>query len=164
VGAGDGWYAAEMTSRNLAMSIRALEVHVRPRSKVDVELYDGENIPMPDRSVELAYAIDVLHHCREPMVVLREMMRCTEKFLLLKDHTFESQFDRWVLACLDIVGNRSAGIPSAHGYQHRWEWVERIEAEGFERRSLLTPVSLARGPVGLVSNKLQFIGLWQRTA
>ncbi len=118
---------------------------------------------MVDRSVELAYAFDVLHHCPEPVAVLRELMRCTDRYLLLKDHTFRNRSDRWVLAALDEIGNRRFGVPSVHKYQRGWEWVGRIEAEGFERCALVTPVRLAGFPLGLVANKLQFIGLWRRT-
>ena len=163
LGAGDGWYAAEMKARNLVRSVRALEVQLRPGARVDVELYDGERIPMGDRSVEIAYAFDVLHHCQNPMAVLSEMMRCTDGYLLLKDHTSRNRFDRWVLAALDEIGNRRFGVPSIHKYQRGWEWVERIEAEGFERCVLVTPVELAGFPLRVVADKLQFIGLWRRT-
>jgi hypothetical protein len=163
LGAGDGWYAAQMQDRGLAESVHALEVQIRRNSLVEVDLYNGTHIPLADRSVELAYAFDVLHHCGEPLSVLDEMMRCTDNYLLLKDHIFRSRFDWWILATLDEIGNRRFGVPSPHKYQHGWDWVERLEAGGFERCALVTPVELAGFPLGPLANKLQFIGLWQRS-
>jgi len=162
LGAGDGWYASQMQGRGLAESVQALEVQLRRDALVEVALYDGRHLPLADRSVELVYAFDVLHHCVDPLAVLDEMMRCTDRYLLLKDHTFKSRLDRWTLATFDEIGNRRFGVPSPRNYQRGWGWVDRLEAGGFERCTLVSPVELAGFPLGLLANKLQFIGLWRR--
>lgn len=42
--------------------------------KPDVE-WDGQNIPLADNSIDCALAMEVLEHCPEPEVVLREALR-----------------------------------------------------------------------------------------
>src|SRR5881392_299865 len=88
-GAGDGWFAVR----------RARSVH-------EVMLYDGTHLPFDDRSFDLAYALDALHHCPDPLASLRELARCTRWALLLKDHVHQGSAGRAALAVLDDVGNR----------------------------------------------------------
>lgn len=160
-GAGDGFFAAHLPQVATLGSITPVDVVERASSWVRPTIYDGHRLPFADRSFDLCYAIDVLHHCPDPFQALADMARCTRRYLLIKDHNHTGALGRAVLAVLDELGNRRFGIPSPYLYQRRWNWVEWIESHGFARRHWLHPMPCHRGPLAL-TNRMQFLGLWER--
>lgn len=161
VGAGDGWFASRLAGEGLAGAVTALDVKLRDGLHHPVACYPGGALPYPDRSFDLVYAMDVLHHCEDPPATLREMARVAAGYVLIKDHTYSSAAGRFTLSVLDELGNRRFGIPSPRNYQKRWSWFPCLEENGFRRLALLHPVRCHVGPLGL-TNPLQFIGLWRR--
>ncbi len=162
-GCGDGWFTSRMKSEGLARRIVPLDVVRREKSYADTVLYSGESLPFEDQAFDLVYAIDVLHHCPDPANFLREITRCSRRWLLIKDHTYQS-FVGWLALCaLDELGNRRFSIPSLYKYQRQWEWLPLIEDQGFERVDTLYPAPCHRGLLGSCTNSLQFIGLWRKS-
>lgn len=162
-GSGDGWFTARVSESGVAREVVPVDVLRRRRSLVEPMLYDGARLPFADRSFDLAFAIDVLHHCPDPAASLRDLARCAGRYLLLKDHTHRTAFGRLALAVLDEIGNRRFGVRSRYRYQRRWEWLPLIEEAGFRRRALIHPARCeSRPPVSWFSARLQFVGLWER--
>jgi SAM-dependent methyltransferase len=137
---------------------------VQPRTKtfVPVTLYPGDRLPFADRAFDLSYAVDVLHHCPQPRDSLKELARCTRRWLLLKDHTYRSFAGWWTLACLDELGNRRFGIPSPYRYMRNWEWFDVLTDAGFELRQRIHPAAVHPGGLGWATNHLQFVAVWER--
>lgn len=160
-GAGDGFFAAHLPQLTGIQQVTPVDVVERTSSWVKPLLYDGQTLPFTDRSFDLAYAVDVLHHCPDPIAALAEMTRCTRRFLLVKDHNHTGPVGKAVLAVLDELGNRRFGIPSPQHYQQRWSWVDWIESQGFVRCHWVHPMPCHRGPLAM-TNQLQFLGLWAR--
>ena len=161
-GSGDGYFASQVGRLPQVERIAAVDVVERPDSLVTPRLYDGERLPFDDGAFDLAYAVDVLHHCPDPLRAIDDMARCSRRYLLIKDHTYETALGRWTLAVLDELGNRRFGIPSPYRYQKRWQWVEHIEAHGWRRVALEHPLDCHAGVLGAMTNPLQWIGLWER--
>jgi SAM-dependent methyltransferase len=161
-GSGDGFFASQWKNGRAVRSVTAVDVVERKASLVAPNLYDGERLPFSDESFDLAYAIDVLHHCHDPVMALRDLSRCSRQYLLIKDHTYQGRIGKLALGVLDEIGNRRFGIPSPYLYQRGWAWVEQIESSGWRRLSLTHPLRCHAGILGAVTNDLQFIGLWER--
>ncbi|HEY0780902.1 MAG TPA: class I SAM-dependent methyltransferase [Thermoanaerobaculia bacterium] len=162
-GSGDGLFARVFAEEGWAREVVPVDVQRRARTVVEPVLYDGVRLPFADRSFDLVYALDVLHHCPDPLASLRDLLRCTSRHVLLKDHNSGSTLDHWTLAVLDEIGNRRFGVPSLYRYQKDWEWLPVIEAEGFVREALIHPARCeTRPPISWVSNRLHFVGLWRR--
>ena len=162
-GAGDGWFARVLQDEGLVGEVVALDVQRRRHAVVEPLIYEGRRLPFADRSFDLVYALDALHHCLEPRTSLAELTRCSSRLLLLKDHTYRRPISRLALAALDEIGNRRFGVASPHRYQQGWEWLPWIEDAGFERVDLIHPARCERRPpLSWFANRLQFIGLWRR--
>ena len=162
-GCGDGYFSAAIAGLPQVGQLVPVDVVARPGSFVEAQLYDGARLPFEDRSFDLSFAVDVLHHCPDPVRAIDDMARCSSRYLLIKDHTYHSVAGKWVLAILDELGNRRFGIPSPYLYQRDWQWVEHIEAQGWRRLQLVHPVACHSGMLGL-TNGLQWMGLWERQA
>ena len=161
-GSGDGWFAQSFSKEGLAGEVTSVDVQRRANTVVEPQLYDGQRLPYDDRSFELVYSIDVLHHCPDPRASLRDALRCSGRFFLVKDHTYRHWWDWLILCGLDEIGNRRFGVANRYRYQHKWEWTAWIEAEGFVLDRLIHPAYCHRGLLGRTTNHLQFAALWKR--
>lgn len=55
-------------------------------AKIPFEKYDGKNIPFPDNSFDAVLINFVLHHCENPVCVLKEAKRVTRgKIIIYED-------------------------------------------------------------------------------
>ncbi len=161
-GSGDGWFAKQMGDSGMVRELVPVDVQARLDSFVEPLLYDGIRLPFEDRSFDLVYSVDVLHHCPDPLGSLRDLARCSDRLLLLKDHTWRTRFGKLTLAVLDELGNRKFGIPCLYKYQRRWDWFPVIESEGFRLVGLIHPAACHVGVMGYCTNSLQFVALWER--
>ena len=156
-GSGDGWFAQQMLATGLVSKVTAVEVQPREKCFVQPVLFDGGRLPFPDRSFDLAYSIDVLHHCDDPRASLLDLMRCTSRLLVIKDHTYSSAFCLRMLRLLDAQGNRRFGVPTPYHFQRRWEWLlDRTSgiqaADAHSPRPHVTPEFSAGRPTAFSSS------------
>lgn len=163
-GAGDGQFALNVSKIYSVRELIAIDVIQRKHSYYPVQLYDSARLPFDDDSFDLVYAVDSIHHCIDPINALHELMRCSRRYLILKDHIFWTKFDYMILVMLDELGNRRFGIKSSYRYQYAWNWIPEIRSGGFEWSSIIHPAHCERGPVGWIANKLQFFGVFESVA
>jgi SAM-dependent methyltransferase len=161
-GCGDAWFAAQLLMTRAAREVTPVDVKRRRHVYVEPVLYDGGSLPFDAQSFDLSYTVDALHHCADPIAALDELLRVTKRYLLLKDHTASGPADRCMLAVLDELGNRRFGIPSPHHYQRRRAWDEHIVARGWRQRAYLHPAPVHRGLLGALTNRLQYVALYER--
>lgn len=164
-GSGDGYFAYEISKLGIFNEVIPLDVIKRKNNFVDPIIYgggQGKPIPYKDRYFDLVYAIDVIHHCRDVAATIQELARCANKHLLIKDHTYHNHLEKIALCSLDEMGNRRFGVRSLYNYQYNHMWFTLIKDCGFKLEKLLQPVTCHVGPLGWLTNHLQFIALWRR--
>ena len=162
-GCGEGWFAQQLMDEGLVGEVVGVDVMRREDPILEPVIYDGTTLPFEDRSFDLVYSIDTVHHADEPTASLAEAMRCAASHFVLKDHTYEARRTYWKISVLDELGNRRFGVPSPHHYQRGWEWLPTFEREGFELRELRHPIVCDTRPVlARLGNHFQFIGRWRR--
>ena len=161
VGAGDGWMARSLMAAGLLAKCTPVDVTRRKHVVLEPLLYDGERLPFDDLSIELCYAVDAVHHAADPLRMLRDMARVSRRFIILKDHLYESAAGAWVLRILDEIGNRRFSIGSPGHYQRGFAWFDVLRTAGFEARTVIHPAPCHAGLLGL-TNRLQFVALFER--
>jgi len=161
-GSGDGWFADQLERLGHAGAVVPAEVSVRSASIRRPVLFDGQQLPFADEAFDITFAIDVFHHCPNPADAIKEALRCTKNYFVIKDHTYRNQLDWLTLAALDELGNRRFGVHSPGCYQRGWAWNAHLEACGFARKLLVHPAPCHSGVLGRMTNHLQFLGLWVR--
>jgi SAM-dependent methyltransferase len=160
-GAGDGWFAAELGSAGALATVSPVDVQRREHVFIESTIYDGSRLPFGDREFALSYAIDVFHHCPDPRASLADVLRCTRRHFIIKDHTYSTMLGYLALCALDEVGNRRFRIPSRYKYQREWEWFALPAKQGFKLRRLVHPAACHTGLLG-VTNGLQFAAHFER--
>ena len=104
IGAGGGWQG-ELMSEKKKVDMQLLDVEDFNRSKLPLALYDGKNIPFPDNSFDTSLLLFVLHHCTEPLLVLKEAVRVTKKRIIIHEDTYTSSFNRVLVGANDFISN-----------------------------------------------------------
>src|SRR5262249_12702715 len=75
IGCGDGSIDLLVQQANPSLSVRGVDVLVRPAAKIPVDRFDGCRLPFDDKSFDAVMCIDVLHHTEDPTILMREAKR-----------------------------------------------------------------------------------------
>lgn len=130
VGCGDGTIASLILQRRPDISIRGIDVLVRPETNIPVDPFDGEHLPYDDKTVDVVSFIDVLHHTNDPTVLLKEAKRVARSMIVLKDHTMNGILAYQTLRFMDWVGNASHGVALPYNYWPEAKWRLTFDAVG----------------------------------
>lgn len=91
VGAGDGSVLAELSRRQVAEQLFAVEISAsgvaviedrRLANLQEVKLFDGYHLPYPDKHFDLAIALHVLEHVEHERLLLLEMKRVAKRIYI----------------------------------------------------------------------------------
>jgi ubiquinone/menaquinone biosynthesis C-methylase UbiE len=111
IGAGTGFVTEGLAQRGLRViavdQSEAMLAEMRRKfgARIDARLGGAEHLPVPDESVDHAFANMYLHHVEEPPRAIKEMARILKpggKLVItdLDEHPFEflriEQYDRWM--------------------------------------------------------------------
>lgn len=164
IGCGDGTIGSLIGQLRPDVSIQGVEYLVRPGCKIECHAFDGSSLSFPDASFDVCLFVDVLHHTQDPSILLREAVRVSRSFVLLKDHLDENFFDDATLRFMDWVGNRPHGVVLTYNYQSRKQWAAYFSNCGLAETSWTTEVPLYPPPFSLLAGRdLHFVSLLKKT-
>jgi len=165
VGCGDGLIDHLIMQKRPDVSIRGIDVLVRPELHITVEKFDGAEIPYEDDSFDIVMFVDVLHHTNDPMVMLREASRVARQGLLIKDHDRSGFLGESTLKFMDWVGNARHGVSLPYNYWTKDEWLDAFGALGLVAETWKKSLSLYPWWADLVFGRsLHFIALLGKSA
>lgn len=145
VGCGSGALAASLASDPRSprgLRVRGLERFVRAPHLIEVDPLVGDRFPYEDRSFDVVMILDVLHHDRDPVGVLREAARVARRLVIVKDHKPDGLLGHQRICLLDWAANRPHGIACLYDYPSRAGWHSRFTAAGLSLVSELTTMRL----------------------
>jgi len=129
VGCGDGKVAAAF--RTPDRPVQLIDVVNYNATALPFQLYDGRNIPFPDKSFDYSFLITVLHHCDDPLQVLREAKRVTRKRIIVEESVYLNEPNRRFNMFFDWFYNRilhdGVNVPFNFNTPEGWEEVFRSE-------------------------------------
>lgn len=130
VGAGTGEMAFAVNSFRPELTVSGVDVYIRPKTIVPVVKYDGDVLPFDDASFDAVMIVDVLHHCNDPVAVLKECARVSKQYVIIKDHVADSNYDIKVLSFMDWIGNRAHGVVLPYNYLSSSTWQTAFNEVG----------------------------------
>ena len=163
VGCGEGRIAQRIAELRRDVAVEGLEVHVRPGAAIPVESFDGETIPHPDDSFDAVIFVDVLHHTRDPLVLLREARRVAKRCIVLKDHNRNGCLATPTLRFMDRVGNPPEGVAFPDNYWPRERWRDAFRELELRVESWNEELGLFPLPVNwILGRSLHFVARLER--
>jgi len=158
IGCGDGRLSARIARLRPDCSFQGIDVLPGATAMIPVTIFDGQRIPMPAASFDVAMLVDVLHHTSDPIVILAEAQRVCRRFIVLKDHRRNGFLAGPTLRIMDWIGNAHHGVNLPYNY-----WSEAQWRAAFSRLRLKPDVWLTRLGVHsplldpIVGRKLHFL-------
>jgi ubiquinone/menaquinone biosynthesis C-methylase UbiE len=99
---------------------------------ISFKLFDGENIPYPDKSFDATLINYVLHHSLNPVKLLEEAGRVTKDIIVVYEDLpegFWSNLSSKIHSGLTLLLHRGANIPE---FKTEKEWKEVFKKLGFK--------------------------------
>jgi len=163
VGCGDGKLARALLDKRPDLRIDGVDVMVRERTWMPVQTFNGTNLPQDEASVDGVMLIDVLHHTRDPLVLLREAVRVSRRWIVVKDHVLNGPAAALRLRFMDYVGNSRYGVSLPYSYLSEREWNELRRLLDLRIAVEVTQLNLYPPPFDyLFGASLHFVALWDR--
>lgn len=160
VGSGDGVLARHVAQLRPDVSIRGVDVLVRPETHIPVDAFDGTTLPCADGAHDAVMLVDVLHHASDQARLLSECARAARRAVLIKDHVLHGVLARRTLAFMDWVGNARHGVALPYAYWTEQEWQAGLRAAGLRVQERRNRLGLYPWPASLVFERgLHFIAL-----
>jgi len=131
VGCGDGLIGRLILDRRPDISIRGIELFLRPKTHIPVSRFDGKVIPYCEKAFDVVMFVDVLHHTQDPRLLLNEAQRGARKHILIKGHNRDGFAAGPMLRLMDWVGNAPHNVELTYNY-----WTERRWRSAFSQPQL----------------------------
>jgi ubiquinone/menaquinone biosynthesis C-methylase UbiE len=132
VGCGSGEISVQIMDKNKLVSIKGIDILVRPNNLIPVEKYDGKSFPASDNTFDFVIFIDVLHHTPDPYLLLKEAKRVSRKYIIIKDHNCNNLFHKRVLSFTDWFGNVQYGVHLELNFLSKNKWMEMFNKLGLK--------------------------------
>lgn len=162
VGCGDGKLARSLLDKRPDLRIEGVDVLVRDRVWLPVQAFDGKSLPYPASSFDGAMLIDVLHHTRDPLALLREALRVSRRWLIVKDHVLNGPAAALRLRFMDYIGNSHHAVALPYNYLSTGEWNEVHRALNVKVAAEVKKLGLYPSPFDYVFGAgLHFVALWE---
>jgi len=131
VGTKDGRLAYELM-KITECHMTGLDVYIQPQSYIDVHHYDGGVFPFSDNSFDCVLMIDMLHHTEDMDKMLAEACRVARRFVIIKDHYWETRLDLIALHVGDFLANVPYNVPLTYNYNRLAEWMSLFKRHKLE--------------------------------
>ena len=92
IGVGTGFLSKQINIYHPSLKITGIDIDDKTGGDHPVIIYDGNKIPFPDNSFDVVYCIDVLHHTKDILAVIKEIARVSKRYVIIKDHRIYSRF------------------------------------------------------------------------
>ena len=160
IGSGNGRLVRQILDLRPDLEFLGIDVKCDHDSAIPIQEYDGRTFPFESNSWDFCMASDVLHHCDDPMEMLREMNRVAKDGIIVKDHVADSGFDRTILGTMDWIGNIGYGTKVPFNFLSTTEWKKGFEELELTQARILTDLRLYPCPFSLLFDRnLHFIAL-----
>ena len=122
VGAGRCHIARELQTKK-KLKLTCLDVADLSQNEMKVVVYNGRNFPFKDDQFDSALIAYVLHHCDEPIKVLREAMRVCRGNIVI----FEDTKPSLITNSMDFLSNKLRGVQTPFKFKTESEWLKTFK-------------------------------------
>lgn len=121
VGSGTGYFSEIL--QNQGYQITAVDVVDRSKTdKISTIVYDGRDLPFQPNSHDIGMLITVLHHCKDPDYLLKEVVRISKKRLFILEDVYSNAFMKYITWFADSLANfEFIGHPHTNKTETEWE-------------------------------------------
>lgn len=121
LGSGTGIYTKIF--REKGYNVTPVDVKIRSKySDIVISIYDGEHLSFKDNKFDVCFLIAVLHHTKDPEVVLKEAIRVSKKLVVYED-AITNIFQRYYTYLTDSFFNQEWIAPHTNKTDAQWRVI-----------------------------------------
>lgn len=126
IGTGSGVIAHILKLSDI--DIEALDVHdVTVSNLIKPHIYDGEIMPFENNKFETALIVYVLHHTKDPDIIIKEAARLAKRVIVFED-VITTKWNTWLTKFLDsLINLEFFGHP--HSNRTHESWLESFDLD-----------------------------------
>ena len=102
------------------VKVTCIDVNDLNETSLDLIVYDGKSIPFRNNRFDNVLLVYVLHHCEDPIAVLKECKRVCKsggKIIIFEDFGFI-----WFTYLMDIIANKLHNVATPLNFKTEKEW------------------------------------------
>ena len=141
-GCGTGQITFNISCARSNLKVTGLDTLIRSNTFIKVVQYDGNVIPFKASNFDALLAIDVIHHTENPRMIFEDIVRVSNKYIIIKDHIANSILDRLILKFMDYVGNRAYGVSLPYNYLSQDQWNNLFKDNNLEIIKIIYTLNL----------------------
>lgn len=160
IGCGDGLISSKIQNSRNELKYTGIDVMERPKCEINYQSFDGINIPFDENTFDAVQLIDVLHHVEDIDSVMKNALKYTRKYIIIKDHIYENTLDFQTLKFMDWVGNAPHGVKVIYNFQKEKKWDEMFGINNLTKYFYNNKIKLyPRFANWIFGRKLHFIAI-----
>ena len=119
VGSGDGYITRQLLQKGF--NVTKIDVKNLDKYVVNVTIYDGKKLPYQNNSFDLVMVNFVLHHTNNLLDILHEVIRVTNKYIIISEDIIDTYLDK-ILGFIHVI--KHDGIHYKNNFHSSTEWNE----------------------------------------
>src|SRR3989344_4738516 len=132
VGCGNGRISKILMKENPNLYIKGIDVFNIENSQISYKIFDGKKIPYKKKSFDTIILIDVLHHTENIEELIKECIKVSKKYIIIKDHYYKNLIDYLILKIYDYIGNKPYNINLPYNFKKIGYWKKLIRNNNLE--------------------------------
>ncbi len=118
---GSGNCALSLLLKNNNMKVTSLDIANKSAYKeITPVIFDGLKLPYGDNEFDVVQLITVLHHIKQPEIILKEAIRVGKKIIVMED-VYESTLQKYLTFWADSINNwEFIGHPHSNKTDEEW--------------------------------------------
>jgi ubiquinone/menaquinone biosynthesis C-methylase UbiE len=125
IGCGDGDIGHRL-SKIKNLKVTGVDNHMKT-SLIPFKKANAKKLPFKNKEFDVSILVDVLHHERDIKKVLLESSRVSKR-IIIKDHFYETKFQKARLTLIDYICNAPFGIPTIFNFLTIEEWKDLFKS------------------------------------
>jgi SAM-dependent methyltransferase len=146
--------------KTINVRVCGLERFPRGGEPIEVIHYDGAEFPFGDQTFDMVIVADVLHHERNPDALLRECVRVSKRYVVIKDHQISGPLAQMRVSFIDWAANAPYGVECLYRYNTPAEWESILRDSGLAPLAVYPSIDLYPAGLNLLfGRRLQYMAI-----
>jgi len=153
IGCGDGTIDKKIIEKKPTIKIAGVDVLKQKKSKIPVVIFDGKKLPFSKNSFDGTLLIDMLHHNDDISALMKEAVRVSKDFIIIKDHYLQGKISLYILKLMDWLGNRPYNINLLYNYYDYGQWENLFKDLNLKKEQEINNLNLFSFPFTLIFDR-----------
>ena len=122
IGSGNGTILKQI-GKDCDVKIQGIDIIDYKEIDIPFKLFDGKTIPFKDKSFDNVLIIQTLHHCDDPIRILKESVRVSKKKIIILEDVYINPLHRIITSGYDYLMNFRHAVNTPFNFKKEEEWI-----------------------------------------